>query len=137
MHGSHLQDWLSSSADVNWRVNTGQGGSSCAFGDIGVHWCDPVEFVSGHRIIRLSAQKRSAFASWESASAATTEDVATVQFETDHGVVGSLVSQVSPGRKNRLWFSIEGAEQSLSFDQELPRRYGLARAPLLASCHAA
>ena len=23
MHGSHLQDWLSSSADVNWRVNAG------------------------------------------------------------------------------------------------------------------
>ena len=124
MHGSHLQDWLASSADVNWRVNAGQGGSSCAFRDIGVHWCDLVEFVSGHRIIRLSAQKRSPFVSRESAGAATTEDVATVQFETDHGATGLLVSQVSPGRKNRLWFSIDDAEQSLSFDQELPRRYG-------------
>lgn len=121
MHGSYLQDWLSSSADVNWRVDAAQGGSSRAFGDIGVHWCDLVEFVSGHRIIRLSAQKKTAFASRESAAAVTTEDVATVQFETDHGAIGSLVvSQVSPGRKNRLWFSIDGAEQSLSFDQELP-----------------
>lgn len=120
MHGSYLQDWLSSRSDVNWRVDAQLGGSSRAFGDVGVHWCDLVEFVSGHRITRLSAQKRTAIESRDSAMV-TTEDVATVMFETDHGALGSLVvSQVSPGRKNRLWFSIDGANQSLSFDQELP-----------------
>ncbi|HEU5111033.1 MAG TPA: Gfo/Idh/MocA family oxidoreductase, partial [Micromonosporaceae bacterium] len=50
-----------------------------------------------------------------------TEDAATVLFETDQGALGSLVvSQVSPGRKNRLWFSLDGARASLQFDQELP-----------------
>ncbi len=49
------------------------------------------------------------------------EDAATVLFETDGGAIGSVVvSQVSPGRKNRLWFSLDGAEASLQFDQELP-----------------
>jgi predicted dehydrogenase len=44
-----------------------------------------------------------------------------VLFETDHGATGSVVvSQVSPGRKNRLWFSFDGTEASLSFDQEQP-----------------
>ncbi len=121
LHGSYLQDWLSSSADINWRVDAAVGGSSRAFGDIGVHWCDVVEFVSGHRIVSLSAQMKTAIQSRDAATEVTTEDLATVQFRTDAGAIGSLVvSQVSPGRKNRLWFSIDGAEQSLSFDQEQP-----------------
>lgn len=121
LHGSYLQDWLSSAADINWRVDAAVGGSSRAFGDIGVHWCDVVEFVSGHRIIGLSAQMKTAIQSRDAATPVTTEDVATVQFRTDAGAIGSLVvSQVSPGRKNRLWFSIDGAEQSISFDQEQP-----------------
>ena len=50
-----------------------------------------------------------------------TEDGAVVAFETDLGAVGSVVvSQVSPGRKNRLWFSFDGPAASYSFDQELP-----------------
>src|ERR671916_826082 len=55
------------------------------------------------------------------AAQAATEDAAVVLFETDHGALGSVVvSQVSPGRKNRLWFSLDGAQASLQFDQELP-----------------
>jgi len=44
-----------------------------------------------------------------------------VLFETDGGAVGSVVvSQVSPGRKNRLWFEIDGSQRSVAFDQEQP-----------------
>lgn len=56
IHGSYLQDWLSSPADNNWRVDVTRGGPSCAFADIGSHWCDLVEFVSGQRLTRLIAQ---------------------------------------------------------------------------------
>jgi len=50
-----------------------------------------------------------------------TEDGAVVLFETDQGAIGSVVvSQASPGRKNRLWFSFDGQNASYSFDQELP-----------------
>jgi predicted dehydrogenase len=49
----------------------------------------------------------------------STEDAAIVQFETDAGALGSVViSQVSAGRKNRLWIEIDGAEEALAFDQE-------------------
>jgi predicted dehydrogenase len=116
LHGSYLQDWLSDGADTNWRVDAALGGASRAFADIGVHWCDLVEFVSGHRIRRLTARTLTAFP-----GRAGTEDAATVLFETDRGAVGSLVvSQITPGRKNRLWFSLDGPDASLSFDQELP-----------------
>jgi predicted dehydrogenase len=116
VHGSYLQDWLSRSEDTNWRADPTLGGASRAFGDIGVHWCDMVEFVTGHRIVRVAARLASAYP-----DRSTTEDGGVVLFETDQGATGSLVvSQVSPGRKNRLWFSVDGTDASLSFDQENP-----------------
>jgi predicted dehydrogenase len=139
IHGSYLQDWLLSAEDDNWRVNAGAGGPSRAFADIGSHWCDLVEFVSGHRIARLvartmtalpqrrEAEHRPAFRrDGEPAAAGAmrrveTEDVAVVQFETDQGAIGStVVSQISPGRKNRLWLELDGERESLVFDQENP-----------------
>ncbi|WP_427170837.1 Gfo/Idh/MocA family protein [Arthrobacter sp. 92] len=124
LHGSYLQDWLAGADTNNWRVDPGQGGSSRAFGDIGVHWCDLMEFTTGHRITRLVAKTARAFEHREGSgglSAVGTEDGATVLFETDLGATGSLVvSQVTPGRKNRLWFSLDGTEASFSFNQEQP-----------------
>jgi predicted dehydrogenase len=124
LHGSYLQDWLSTSQDTNWRVDPALGGASRAFGDIGVHWCDLVQFVTGHRIVRLTARTVTAFPErrlQQGITAVGTEDAATVLFETDQGASGSVVvSQVSPGRKNRLWFSLDGADASHVFDQELP-----------------
>jgi len=124
LHGSYLQDWLSSSGETNWRVDPALGGSSRAFGDIGVHWCDLMEFTTGHRITRLTARMATAFPErGDNGGRARvgTEDGATVLFETDKGATGSVVvSQVSPGRKNRLWFSFDGASASYVFDQELP-----------------
>jgi predicted dehydrogenase len=116
LHGSYLQDWLAAADATNWRVDPALGGASRAFGDIGVHWCDLMEFTTGHRITRLAARMCSAFA-----GRGGTEDGAVVLFETDRGASGSVVvSQVSPGRKNRLWFSFDGQKASYSFDQEQP-----------------
>jgi predicted dehydrogenase len=126
LHGSYLQDWLSNPDDNNWRVSSSLGGPSRAFADIGVHWCDLVEFTTGHRITRLTARLLTAHQDRRNATDGSTghvgtEDVATLLFETDKGAIGSAVfSQVTPGRKNRLWFSLDGDLASLSFDQELP-----------------
>ena len=136
VHGSYLQDWLMETGDYNWRVDPAEGGRSRAFADIGSHWCDLMEFVTGQRITRLCARlttflaERIAAPGRESFSPAAaegtrvpvaTEDAALVLFETDGGAVGSVVvSQVSPGRKNRLWFEIDGSRRSVAFDQEQP-----------------
>jgi predicted dehydrogenase len=133
VHGSYLQDWLLDPADSNWRVDATLGGRSRAFADIGSHWCDLAEFVTGHRIAELCADVRIAVPERARAGAARTfeaavageripvqtEDVVTVVFRTDRGAVGTLtVSQVSPGRKNRLWFEVDGSRASVVFDQE-------------------
>jgi predicted dehydrogenase len=140
IHGSYLQDWLASPDDYNWRVDPALGGPSRAFADIGAHWCDLIEFVTGHRIARVSARTITAFAeraageanAFERAAGArprvrvTGEDAVTMLLETDAGAAGTLVvSQVSPGRKNRLWFEIDAAAASIAFDQEDPERLWL------------
>jgi predicted dehydrogenase len=116
LHGTYLQDWLAAADATNWRVDPALGGGSRAFGDIGVHWCDLMEFTTGHRIVRLAARVGTAYE-----GRGGTEDGAVVVFETDQGASGSVVvSQVSPGRKNRLWFSFDGQAASYCFDQEQP-----------------
>jgi len=124
LHGSYLQDWLSQPTDTNWRIDPDQGGGSRAFGDIGVHWCDLMEFTTGHRISRMAARTITAHPErpgGDGPAAVTTEDGAVILFETDEGASGSVVvSQVSPGRKNRLWFSFDGTGASYEFNQEQP-----------------
>jgi predicted dehydrogenase len=142
LHGSYLQDWMLSEDTANWRVDPVLGGPSRAFADIGSHWCDLVEWVAGVRFAQVSArlgtthQERpvgstTTFATQTeliappipkgSRRAVGTEDVATILLQTDDGVLGTLtVSQVSAGRKNRLWFELDGADRSAVFDQENP-----------------
>jgi len=144
IHGTYLQDWLLRPTDDNWRVDEQLGGASRAFADIGSHWCDLAEFVSGHRITRLCARtltampervKTEAHAAFQSVNgddgetrSVGTEDAAVVQFETDGGAVGStVISQISAGRKNRLWLELDGAEEALAFNQEEPESLWLGR----------
>lgn len=134
LHGSYLQDWMTSPLASSWRVDSKEGGPSRAFADIGSHWCDLMEFVTGERIASVCAATAITVAERPSGSAASfgtasggnlkrveTEDVAAVLFRTHTGVLGSLnVSQVSAGRKNRLWFEFDGQARSAVFDQEQP-----------------
>ncbi|KAF0965294.1 1,5-anhydro-D-fructose reductase [Rhodococcus sp. T7] len=133
IHGSYLQDWLSAPDAHNWRVDAHSNGRSRAFADIGSHWCDLVEFVTGDRIVSVSA----VLSAWHprangveqiDPAAPSTEDVAVVMFVTETGATGSVVvSQVSPGRKNRLWFELDGTDASTVFDQENPETLWLGR----------
>ncbi|MBU6529606.1 Gfo/Idh/MocA family protein [Streptomyces mayonensis] len=137
MHGSYLQDWMLREDDDNWRVDAALGGASRAFADIGSHWCDLAQFMARQRIVRVSARKLVAHperrrgegaASFTNGSGAAgiptsvdTEDAMFVHFETGDGVLGSVtISQVSPGRKNRLWIELDAGEESLVFNQEEP-----------------
>jgi predicted dehydrogenase len=119
-HGSYLQDWLLLPSDDNWRVDPQLGGPSRAFADIGSHWCDLLEFVTGDRIDRVSAQSSTVIPE-RGGRAVTTEDVVTLQFATTAGVVGTaVISQISAGRKNRLFLEVSGSAGTVAFDQEQP-----------------
>jgi predicted dehydrogenase len=128
IHGSYLQDWLLTEADDNWRVDAEAGGASRAFADIGSHLVDLIEFVTGDRITRVAATKRTFFGSRPNHPAVTNEDAVAVALETAGGALGTLlVSQVAPGRKNRLHLEIAGSAESIGFDQENPESLWLGR----------
>ncbi len=55
IHGAYLQDWLLESTDFSWRLEPEKGGASSAVGDIGSHWCDLVQHVTGRRIVEVLA----------------------------------------------------------------------------------
>jgi predicted dehydrogenase len=149
VHGSYLQDWMLDEGSSSWRVDATEGGASRAFADIGSHWCDLVEFVTGERFASVSAVTDIVYPTRPAASGpsfsgapvpdapspdaqpggsggvpqaeVTTEDTAVATFRTERGRIGNVViSQVASGRKNRLWFEVDGTRSSAAFDQEQP-----------------
>ncbi|HUS58648.1 MAG TPA: Gfo/Idh/MocA family oxidoreductase [Planctomycetota bacterium] len=140
VHGSYLQDWLYLKTDYNWRLEPSLSGDSRAVADIGSHWCDLIQFITGQKIVRVFADfatihpirmkpakpvetyagktiKPTALTEM----AIATEDYATLLLEFDKGARGALtVSQVSAGRKNRLYFEIDGSKCAIAWDQEDP-----------------
>jgi predicted dehydrogenase len=137
VHGSYLQDWLLNPKATSWRVDPKAGGPSRAFGDIGSHWCDLLEWVTGDRIDRLVATTSITIKQRPASSAATfsaaesdapmvdvqTEDTALIMFRTASDIAGSaVINQLSAGRKNRLWIEVDGMHQSAVFDQEQPEQ---------------
>jgi predicted dehydrogenase len=137
IHGSYLQDWLLEPTDFSWRLEPDKGGASSAMGDIGSHWCDLVQYVSGHRIVEVLADlttviktryrptgSAEAFSEQrgtdgKTAVAISSDDLATVLVRFDNGARGSLtVGQVCAGHKNDLWFEINGQRSSLRWIQE-------------------
>jgi predicted dehydrogenase len=47
IQGSYLQDWLLYETEYNWRLDPERGGNTRAIADIGSHWCDTVQYVTG------------------------------------------------------------------------------------------
>jgi predicted dehydrogenase len=145
VHGSFLQDWLMFPTDWNWRLESKLGGELRAVSDIGTHWLDLMMWITGSNVSGLCAdlatvmpsrhRPKGRVESFQKASSAETEEVlistddyasVLLHFENDaHGVV--TVSQVSPGRKARLWFEIDGSEASLAFDSECPNSLWIGR----------
>jgi predicted dehydrogenase len=56
IQGTYSQDWLLYDTDWNWRLLSSINGPSRCLADIGSHWCDGVEHVTGKRITSVCAQ---------------------------------------------------------------------------------
>jgi predicted dehydrogenase len=55
VQGSYVQDWLLKATDFNWRVLADEGGELRALADIGTHWLDLVQFITGQTIVAVLA----------------------------------------------------------------------------------
>ena len=147
IHGSYLQDWLYYATDYNWRLEPKLSGKSRAVADVGSHWMDLIEYVSGVRITEVFAD----FATFHKTRKKPlkpvetyagkilkpedyaevpidTEDYATVLFRFNTGARGVLtVSQVSAGRKNRLYFEMDGSKKAVAWESEAPNSIWIGR----------
>lgn len=146
VHGNYLQDWLLEPTDFSWRLEPEKGGRTSAIGDIGSHWCDLVEHVTGLRIQSVLSDlttviatrfkpsgSREAFAKGNDRESCEefrvqAEDLATVLLRFDGGAKGCVsVGQVCAGHKNDLWFEISGRKASLRWHQERQNELWIGR----------
>ena len=136
VHGHYLQDWMTDPNVYSWRSDPAKGGVSSALGDIGSHWCDLAEHVSGLRIdsvladlttvipIRYSSGASAEAFSKDSAGErlpvqVQSEDLASVLLRFENGTKGCFsVGQVLPGHKNDLQLELNGRACSLKWKQE-------------------
>ena len=136
VHGGYLQDWLAQPTDWNWRLEPDRAGELRAVGDIGSHWLDLTQFVTGLRVVEVFADLATAIEVRQRpvgevetfASAAdveredapmSTEDIAHILLRYENGARGScVVSQVSTGRKNSPRFEVDGSHGALAWDGE-------------------
>lgn len=145
VQGTYSQDWLLYDTDWNWRVDAAEGGASRCMADIGSHWFDMAEHVTGQRVTSLCADIQTfhktrkkpkgpveTFAGkllqpdeYEQVPIAT-EDYGGVIFRMGGRVRGSMTaSQVSAGRKNRLSIEVYGTKGGAAWDQEKPNELWL------------
>jgi predicted dehydrogenase len=142
--GSYVQDWLHQETDFNWRVLASEGGPLRAMADIGTHWLDLVQSITGLNIVAVCADlqtvhpvrqvhqgSRETFSQasgTEPASTARTtdaylpqpidtEDYGSVLLRLENGARGVMhVSQVTAGHKNCIRWEIAGQHSSMAWD---------------------
>jgi predicted dehydrogenase len=137
MHGYYLQDWLLKDTDYSWRLEPDKSGISSALGDIGSHWCDLAQHISGLRITEVLGdittvvpkrkKPRGAREAFQAAGKddnfelveIKVEDLASVLLRFENGAKGAFsVGQVCAGHKNDLLYELCGSASSLRWRQE-------------------
>lgn len=142
IHGSYLQEFHTLPTPMGWRYDTKLSGNMRAVTEIGSHWFDLAQYLSGKKITAVS----SAFGKFNperfidnnvmyrdkpSKNSAPlrvdTEDAAAVTLRFEDGIIGNvLLSEVSHGRKNRLSIEITGYNKSLWWNAEESNRVNVA-----------
>jgi len=125
VQGTYSQDWLLHETDWNWRVNSAANGPLRAMGDIGSHWMDLIQHLTGLRITALCADLATLHPARQQPGGEsvpmTTDDFGSVLLHLGDRARGAFtVSQMSAGRKNMFSVEIYGTEAGVAWNQERP-----------------
>jgi predicted dehydrogenase len=138
--GTYSQDWLLYDTDWNWRIDSKENGPSRCMADIGSHFADMTEHVTGLRITSLCADLQTFHKTRKrpkgpietfAGKTLTPSDYVEVPIDTeDYGAVlirlgdrargAFTASQVAAGCKNRLSIEIYGSKKAAMWSQERP-----------------
>jgi len=147
VQGAYSQDWLLYDTDWNWRIDSKVGGVSRCMADIGSHWFDMAEHVTGLRVTSLCADLKTFHSTRREPKRAIetfankllgpedyierpvdTEDYGAVIFHMGERTRGNVVAtQTAAGRKNRLSIEVYGTKASVAWDQERPNELWIGR----------
>lgn len=134
--GAYQQDWLMYDTDYSWRLEPEIAGDSCCMADIGSHWMDAVQHVTGSRITEVMADlvtfipyRKKPIKQTETFTNASdgeyelrkinNEEYGSVLFKTDSGASGCFhVSELSAGHGCCFVIEINGSKASLRWNQE-------------------
>src|SRR3954469_1519483 len=138
VQGTYSQDWLLYDTDWNWRLASEANGKLRVMGDIGSHWMDMIQHLTGQSITAVCAElarfydkrkrpkgsvetfSKTVAADYESFNV-DTEDFGVVMLHLGQRARGAFtVSQMSAGRKNRFAFEIFGTKAGVAWNQESP-----------------
>jgi len=140
VQGTYSQDWLLYDTDWNWRLDAKSNGKLRVMGDIGSHWMDMIQHLTGMPITSVCAdltifhetRKRpkgsvETFAGKKAANTdyetfpIDTEDFGMVMLRLGKRARGAFtVSQMSAGCKNHFAFEIFGSKAGVAWNQEQP-----------------
>jgi predicted dehydrogenase len=134
--GSYFQDWLSREIDWTWRLLRSESGDSNITADLGSHWFDLIQFVTGLKVRevigdlatlipvrRRPTRQVLAFEKVEEVESeeieVELEDYSSILFRLSNGAPGSFTtSQVCAGRKSDTEFQIYGSDCSYSWNHK-------------------
>ncbi|MBM3306346.1 MAG: Gfo/Idh/MocA family oxidoreductase [Candidatus Aminicenantes bacterium] len=136
--GHFLQDWLFYETDYSWRLDPAVAGAANVVADLGSHWCDLVQFVTGRKIVEVMAElhtclpkrrkPKGGVLSFGAGEAGDTEEVdirlddyASLFLRLDNGARGSFTTcQAAAGRKVDLEFQVFGSKESYAWSHVHP-----------------
>jgi predicted dehydrogenase len=140
VQGTYSQDWLLYETDYNWRIESKENGALRAVGDIGSHWMDMIQHLTGLKITALCADMQTFHKTRKRPKVAIetfagktlrpedfeevpidTEDFGCAMIHLGERARGAFtVSQVAAGNKNRFFFEIYGTKGGVQWNQERP-----------------
>lgn len=133
IHGNYLQEFGALPAPRDWRFNPKLAGRMHAVTEIGTHWMDIAQYISGRKITAVSAQfdhfhpvryvennvMYDEPAPGRESFEVDSEDVAIVSMRFEGGAIGVVtLSELSQGRYNLLSLEVTGEKKNIWWNSE-------------------
>jgi predicted dehydrogenase len=136
--GHFLQDWLFFETDYSWRLDPQVAGQANVVADLGSHWCDLVQFVTGEKIVEVMAELHTCLpkrrkpkagplsfgagpAGESEEVAITLDDYASLFLKLSNGARGSFTTcQAAAGRKVDIELQVFGSKESYAWSHVHP-----------------
>ena len=126
VQGGYLQDWLQYETDFSWKILSKMCGKTRATADLGSHWIDLAEYVTGQKVKEVFAEFKTIYPTRVQKTEEglknvpiDTEDFSFIMLRFDGGAVGNATfSAVFSGKKNQTVLQVAGTKQSLEWDNE-------------------